>query len=197
MSPKFAQGGAGIVISSAAMKLLIQNIDHCIIKYKSCWAGDVRTALCLRDAGIHLENFPGFHKDPPNEKFTFSKPCDIPITFHHLLPAHIQKLYYLEKSKQDTNPPFVTMADVYHLFMKPEKSFKNHTDRVGHDMYVGDATSYLDCADKCKYIKECASFVYDGSKCWLKSGIPPPVSSKEGYYSGVMESNYKCLLKYH
>ena len=106
------------------MKLLIQNIDHCIIKYKPCWAGDVRTALCLRDARVHLENFPGFHKDPPNEKFSFSKPCDIPVTFHHLLPAHIQQLANLEKSKKDTNSPSVTMADVYHLFMKP-KTIRN------------------------------------------------------------------------
>jgi hypothetical protein len=104
------------------MKAMVLNIDKCIIKYKSCWAGDIRTGLCLRDAGILLENFPGFHKDPPNKKFRWKGfwPCDIPVTFHHLLPAHIQKLYYLEKSKQDLKSPFVTMADVYHLFMKPK-----------------------------------------------------------------------------
>ena len=194
MSPQFAQGGAGIVISSGAMKLLIQNIDQCIIKYKTCWAGDVRTALCLRDVGITIGNLPGFHKEPPNEKFAFSKPCDIPITFHHLLPAHIQQLANLEKSKKDTNSTSVTMADVYHLFMKPEKSFKIHTDRVGYDMYPRgrDSNSYLDCADQCKRTEECASFVYTGSKCWLKYGIPA-LSSRKGFLTGVIESNYKCL----
>jgi len=194
MSPKFAQGGAGIVISNGAMKLLMQNIDHCIIKYKSCWAGDVRTALCLRDVGIYLEHFPGFHKDPPNERFSFSKPCDIPLTFHHLLATHIQKLSNLEKSKKALKDSIATMADIYHLFMKPEQFIRKHTDRIGHDMYVGEATSHLDCAYKCESIQECASFVFDGLKCWLKNGIPSLVTSKEGYYSGVMESHYKCSI---
>ena len=177
------------------MKAMALNIDKCIIKYKTCWAGDIRTALCLRDAGITLGNFHGgFHKDPPNEKFSFSNPCDIPVTFHHLLPAHIQQLANLEKSKKVTNSPSVTMADVYHLFMRPEKSFKNNTDRVGQDMFPSgrDSTSYLDCSDQCKILKECASFVFTGSKCWLKYGIPA-LSSKIGFSTGVIESNYKCL----
>lgn len=174
------------------MKLMIQKIDNCIVRYRPCWAGDIRTALCLRDVGIHLENFPGFHKDPPNERFSFSKPCDKPITFHHMLVPHIQKLSNLEKSKK--NIKAVTLADIYHIFIKPDSSIRNRTDRIGQDMYVGDALSHLDCAEKCKQINTCTSFVYDGSKCWLKNGIPPLVSSNQGFYSGVIVTNYYCPL---
>ena len=46
--PEFAHGGSGILLSKAAMRLMMRNIDTCIEKYKDCWAGDVRVALCLR-----------------------------------------------------------------------------------------------------------------------------------------------------
>jgi hypothetical protein len=53
--PGFAHGGSGIVLSRGAMRVLVANIDACISRYKTCWAGDVRTALCLRDNDIRLE----------------------------------------------------------------------------------------------------------------------------------------------
>lgn len=52
----FAHGGSGIIISRGAMLKMIPIIDSCIKKYDSCWAGDIRTSLCLRDAGIMVEN---------------------------------------------------------------------------------------------------------------------------------------------
>jgi Fringe-like len=52
----FAHGGSGIIISRGAMLKMIPLVDGCIEKYDSCWAGDIRTSLCLRDAGIFVEN---------------------------------------------------------------------------------------------------------------------------------------------
>jgi hypothetical protein len=52
----FAHGGSGIVISRGAMLKMIPIIDSCIEKYDSCWAGDIRTSLCLRDVGIFVKN---------------------------------------------------------------------------------------------------------------------------------------------
>ena len=84
------------------------------------------------------------------------------------------------------------MADVYHLFMKNITLIKNHTDRVGQDMFVSESDSFLDCSKLCESVTKCVSFVYDGVKCWLKSGIPPIVRSREGYFSGVVRSHYLC-----
>lgn len=50
---KFAHGGSGIIISRGAMIEMMKVIDVCIVKYKGCWAGDIRTALCLRDVDIY------------------------------------------------------------------------------------------------------------------------------------------------
>lgn len=51
------------------MKKLIPYVDKCINQYKPCWAGDVKVALCLRDAGVTIHDialtFPGFHSNPP------------------------------------------------------------------------------------------------------------------------------------
>ncbi|KAJ3099692.1 hypothetical protein HDU97_002861 [Phlyctochytrium planicorne] len=58
--PLFAHGGSGIVMSKAAMKIMLADLQACIIKYKDCWAGDVRVALCLRDLDIFITHSPGF-----------------------------------------------------------------------------------------------------------------------------------------
>ena len=46
--PQFAHGGSGIVISRGAMIEMMKIHESCILKYKDCFAGDIRTALCLR-----------------------------------------------------------------------------------------------------------------------------------------------------
>ncbi|KAJ1558150.1 hypothetical protein HK096_003284 [Nowakowskiella sp. JEL0078] len=70
-STAFAHGGSGILLSRAAVQVLMQSnnesqskrIDDCMLKYKLCWAGDVRTALCLRDNGIYLEKSIAFNSE--------------------------------------------------------------------------------------------------------------------------------------
>ncbi|RKO86961.1 hypothetical protein BDK51DRAFT_26581, partial [Blyttiomyces helicus] len=67
--PFFAHGGSGILLSRATMLRLLAILPSCIHKYRSCWAGDVRTALCLRDAGVLVRGRSGFNGEPPNAKF--------------------------------------------------------------------------------------------------------------------------------
>lgn len=50
--PQFAHGGSGILLSRAAIKAMLNIVDECVVKYSDCYWGDVRTGLCLRDAGI-------------------------------------------------------------------------------------------------------------------------------------------------
>jgi len=53
----FAHGGAGIFINSVAMNTMFPNIQKCIHKYSSCWAGDMQVGLCMHDAGVEVHNF--------------------------------------------------------------------------------------------------------------------------------------------
>ncbi|KAJ3278619.1 hypothetical protein HK104_002168 [Borealophlyctis nickersoniae] len=194
--PYFAHGGSGIILSRAAMKVLISGLDACIEKYRTCWAGDVRTALCLRDHGILLEYPGGFHRDPPNDRFHFPKnPCDRPLTFHHLLVKQLQKLYDLETSvrNQRNGDGHVKFADIFADWHKglPEGG-KPGTDRPRGDYEHMPTATAQDCESLCTASPKCMSFTFDGAMCWLKHSIPP-ADAKEGVTSGVMTSRYKCL----
>ncbi|KAJ3348549.1 hypothetical protein HDU83_001231 [Entophlyctis luteolus] len=95
--PLFAQGGAGIIISRGGMNAMMPILDECIVKYKTCWAGDIRTGLCMRDAGVNITSNGQMHGSPPNAEFFFpDDPCTLPLTFHHSLPHQIQNLYDIE-----------------------------------------------------------------------------------------------------
>ncbi|KAJ3283078.1 hypothetical protein HDU76_008535, partial [Blyttiomyces sp. JEL0837] len=62
--PKFAHGGSGILLSRGAVEKLMEGLDECLLRYRDCWAGDVRVGLCLRDVGVLLTPAKGFYRDP-------------------------------------------------------------------------------------------------------------------------------------
>lgn len=197
--PNFAHGGSGIVISRGAMKIMLARLDECIIKYKPCWAGDIRTALCLRDAGILLKDPKGFNKDPPNEKYSFGDdPCHRPITFHHLLVKQIQGLAdmeaQVEKRWDGKGHMEVTMEDVFRHSRKGLDPVQVNTDRTGWDITSKPTNTHQACLSECQNVTNCRSFVYDGHKCWLKSGVPS-VTTATGFVSGIVPEHYVCLKK--
>lgn len=97
-SPLFAHGGSGIALNKPALTHLItqQNVfTNCINQYSSCPVGDVRLALCLRDAGILMESkfvavqeflvpkrLQHFEKTAAKQK----SPVDNDITQYHFIP---------------------------------------------------------------------------------------------------------------
>ncbi|KAJ3076326.1 hypothetical protein HDU98_004310 [Podochytrium sp. JEL0797] len=88
--PYIAQGGSGIVISRGAMLLMREGLDECILKYETCWAGDIRTALCLRDVGVKVTWGDGFYQHPPGEEVVFPEEgCERVNVFHHVLPEQV------------------------------------------------------------------------------------------------------------
>ncbi|KAJ3126734.1 Electron transfer flavoprotein alpha-subunit [Nowakowskiella sp. JEL0407] len=109
--PFFAHGGSGILISRAALKLLMTPatpnaerlpIDECILKYKYCWAGDVRTSLCLRDHGVLLAKSFSFNSESPFNNFNWPKQsCIRPVSFHHLKSEEIQLVHHVMEKLAD------------------------------------------------------------------------------------------------
>ncbi|KAJ3390588.1 hypothetical protein HDU84_007289 [Entophlyctis sp. JEL0112] len=82
--PDFAQGGGGILLSRAAMKIVYGGLNACILRYETCWAGDVRVGLCMRDAGIRITQNTSFFSSGIHENIGFpADPCVRPFTFHH------------------------------------------------------------------------------------------------------------------
>jgi len=99
---RFAHGGAGIILSHAAMVAFVGNYDVCLKSFDDCYAGDVRMALCLNTVGIRINrsefrhvgiNWRGHSDQAPSLEYSWLEPCDLPLTFHHLF-AKQQKLLF-------------------------------------------------------------------------------------------------------
>ena len=167
--PPFAHGGTGIVVSRGAMIKLMKVLDHCIIKYKDCWAGDVRTGLCMRDAKVQLQGQPGFNTDPPNSRFGWpSAACSRPHTFHHVTVAQIQKLAHAEQEGLRNNPEsVVTYADVFKEFsadLYNVEGIETDTNRPGSDFENFYSETAEICKDKCTANAKCMAWTWEGEQ---------------------------------
>ncbi|KAI9188352.1 hypothetical protein H9P43_002743 [Blastocladiella emersonii ATCC 22665] len=126
--PMFARTGAGIVLSRGAVEAMLPVADACIVKYQGCWLGDVRLALCLRDAGVALTidspATPLFHAKAPHwTAFHYpANPCSRPVSFHALDAAAVRAVHAVETEVRDkmvahrTALARVSRTDYPHLF---------------------------------------------------------------------------------
>jgi hypothetical protein len=171
----------------AKFKIVMMDIvETCIWRYELCWAGDIRTALCLRDTGILLTQTFDQHENAPNDQFNFGdNPCERPISFHHLTKSDIRHLHELE-----TVNPKIRYQDIVAKLYGPEPQFELDLYRQGQDFLNFTAKNAEQCLEKCKANGRCSSFSYENYTCHLKSGIYG-VESKKGAISGVVASNFR------
>jgi len=99
--PKFANGGAGLALSRAAVAQVLPRLAACEHAYKWNWPGDVRTAQCLLDAGVQLTWVRSFHSESPPTILEKAKPPPgsvavgltlPPVSFHHVDPEWLARL---------------------------------------------------------------------------------------------------------
>lgn len=186
----FAHGGSGIVVSRGALLKMLPIVDTCIEKYKSCWAGDIRLGLCLRDVGVPVKNAGFFSSDPPNSKFNFTYPCSTPRTFHHLLPDQMQKLYELEQVAKRQHQR-VLLVDVFRAFLD-DTAMVNY-DRPGGDFKNAKTASAEECKALCKSLKKCVAYTFETGGCQLKSSAPPIKKRNTGAVTGLVPEHFVCL----
>ncbi|KAL6633164.1 hypothetical protein U3516DRAFT_617341 [Neocallimastix sp. 'constans'] len=152
---RFAHGGAGIILSRAAMLAFIGNYDVCVKSFDDCYAGDVRLALCLNTVGIRLNrserhvnvNWRGHSDQAPNLEYSWLEPCDLPLTFHHLYSKQQMLLYNIQRYhnrdsftllKDDEDGNFHTLISYSDLFNSLDLDLKvtppeKATYRLGSD----------------------------------------------------------------
>lgn len=188
-SPFFAHGGSGIVVSRGAILKMLPLTESCIEKYKSCWAGDIRLGLCLRDAGVSVQNAGYFSPDSPNHNFNFSYPCATPRTFHHLLPEQVQKLFELEMVAKTQNQR-VLLVDVFKAFL--DDNAKLNYDRPGGNFKHTKTASADDCKALCEKTSKCVAYTYENGGCHLKSTAPPIKKRNTGAVTGLITSHFVC-----
>ena len=91
--PLFANGGAGIAVSRAAIRAVLPHLAKCEADYKWNWPGDIRVAQCFVDAGVKLEWVHNFHSENPHVIIEKAKPPPgsvpvgltlPPLSFHHV-----------------------------------------------------------------------------------------------------------------
>ncbi|KAJ3216072.1 hypothetical protein HDU67_009952 [Dinochytrium kinnereticum] len=170
--PLFAHGGSGIVISRGAIKMMMGGIEKCIRKYRDCWAGDVRVALCLRDLGVLITPGKGFEKEPPNDD--------------------IQRLYEIETTSTASHPKTgVTTADILHSFNPVRPSAETDYDRPGHDFDHKPCANARMCEGYCFGTARCLAWAFDGATCWMKDGVGKR-EKVNGVLSGVIVDRYRC-----
>ena len=91
--PLFANGGAGIAVSRAAMRAVLPHMAQCEREYRWNWPGDVRVAQCLLDVGVPVTWVHTFHAENPHVIIHKAKPPPgsvpvglhlPPLSFHHV-----------------------------------------------------------------------------------------------------------------
>ena len=65
----FAHGGSGIILSRAAVELLVPQAPTCMRDFGECWAGDGMLGLCLYSIGITPRRGDGLCGDSPFDLF--------------------------------------------------------------------------------------------------------------------------------
>ncbi|ORY47266.1 hypothetical protein BCR33DRAFT_715018 [Rhizoclosmatium globosum] len=191
--PAFAHGGPGIIISNGAMKKIQTVVDTCIPKYKDCWAGDIRVAICMKDANIYASGGKMQFNEGPDVVFYDQDPCESPNTFHKMSLNQIRKL---DKLMRDSNfKP--TMADVFREFRGYNHSsvIPKMDYEIGGDPFKKRTTEdEFGCMVACIEDAECASFSFwvEKKQCSLKRR-PGRQEEKKGYASGYIGERYKCV----
>jgi hypothetical protein len=191
------------MISKAALELMMGRINYCIIDSKYCWAGDVRTAMCLRGVGVEPTNIEGFNSVHIGNLFHWRDPCKKPVTFHHLLTPQMQALFDFEqelKFKGKNNPNYELFAQKY-----LSNNIEVNATRQGTVLGIKSTTSVQRCQQFCKSIPKCLGFVFEPppnpvggqisaellGKCVLHADIAP-IQEKKFYQTGVFPSRFKC-----
>ncbi|KAJ3403023.1 hypothetical protein HDU80_004545 [Chytriomyces hyalinus] len=198
-APKFAHGSA-IIMSKEAVRRIQPFIDLCIVKLHGCFAGDVRTSICMKEAGIFLTRAPveAFSKFAPNHEFNWPpNPCTKPIVFHHLLPEQIQTFYQLQKHPVNKTRG-LTLGEVYSTFYAGMHRLDN-MDRSGQDLQVfPNISSESACRKHCQHNLKCVSWTLkkpmnatDVGHCHIKSRIFE-AKPMNGSVSEVLKERYEC-----
>lgn len=203
--PLFAQGGAGIVLSRAAVKKMMLIVDDCILKYQDCWAGDIRTGLCLRDAGISIDQSCGskfrlrkscaahrFFVDPPEGEVFFDDACTEPLTFHHLNQVQIKNMYEFEM-KHRNNRVNVNMELIAHHYLNDANTSITGKTRFGNYFSKRPVGSAFECKLMCHASSKCVSYTFSSHFCYLRATIPfPRDDPTKREVSGVVLDHFKC-----
>ncbi|KAJ5760660.1 hypothetical protein N7520_007816 [Penicillium odoratum] len=200
----FAHGGSGIILSNPAMHALadeyLLHMDEWHEKTNRHWAGDCIMGMALKAIGIqltwawpHVTGHSVWEQDAINEAFGKVQWCYPPVTFHHMTPVDIGRMFEFESEwHADGNPSYPLYSDVFRLLVRPtlvdvrenwENSAPQEVLKEGEDK---TPFTHFECAEICAQKERCTQYRFDeAGTCKVSdyglSGRPSP-----GVTSGSM-----------
>jgi hypothetical protein len=184
----FAHGGSGFVLSSPAVRKVVQHWKAYTVEYESYtvgqWAGDMVLGKVLKDVGIPLFSaFPHFqgdavwaldHNHSSSFEDGFRKPwCYAPITYHHMSPGDIGHQWAIEQDWRRKGNEVMLHGDVFKSFVLPKLKDKiDYWDNLSLDEHEAENVTSLDeCRAKCQARESCLQYRYVTEKCYTSDKI--------------------------
>ncbi|KAI0425400.1 hypothetical protein F5Y09DRAFT_352278 [Xylaria sp. FL1042] len=206
----FAYGGAGIIVSNPAMRMLVERYTSNEKLYNeftiSQWAGDVVLGKVMSDAGIGLSKAsPTLEGDMPatldfRSTSSTGHPswCYYATTYHHMSPYDIALYYEFEQFWKSTNADFPRNGDVFrHLVYPAMSSEALDWDNLSNDIATEDA-SFEECLRICEARPDCVQFSLSSRTCKTsniaKLGSKQEQPSAEHVHSGWIKRRVEAIM---
>ncbi|KAJ5159671.1 uncharacterized protein N7482_006675 [Penicillium canariense] len=202
----FAHGGSGFVLSHAAMHAVADyhaaHVDRWNYITETQWAGDCVLGMALKQAGVDLTwSWPHviaqslWEQDALGESFGRTQWCYPAMTFHHMTPTDIDRLYEFDRRWfANENNTVLTYSDIFRNFVRPMLSdrldnwsnFAADGVALRNENPVSKPQAFHHCAELCAQTPGCMQYRLDvDGKCytsdWALRGLPTP-----GVRSGTM-----------
>ncbi|KAJ3338929.1 hypothetical protein HDU93_008908 [Gonapodya sp. JEL0774] len=202
-----AQGGAGIILSRPAMDLLVEALPKCRLSTSTCWAGDIRVALCLYMAGVILEQdtrlFSIYNSQSPEDTmFPWPKdPCVRPASFHAVSTAALKHLHEIEQLSP--NPSSASVFSFFNPDMVSLPEFIENTALQHYGFSTLRVFSAGECRMQCIDEPRCRTWSFSAEEgggrrpdakgvCWLHEDPGWWGRRKVGATSGMVAGRYTC-----
>ncbi|KAI0202999.1 hypothetical protein F4808DRAFT_418756 [Astrocystis sublimbata] len=179
----FAYGGAGIIISNAAMEKLVERYTMNTHAYNELtinqWAGDFILSQAMTDVGIKLSPvWPTLEGEMPAAlnmaaKSTQSRHlwCYNAATYHHMTPEDIYSYYEFDREWYSKDQGFPRHGDLFRLMVFPRiKEQLTEWDNLSADVKMENST-FAECRESCENETDCLQFSLSGNTCKTSNDV--------------------------
>ncbi|KAL4772594.1 hypothetical protein BDW60DRAFT_216580 [Aspergillus nidulans var. acristatus] len=210
-SQVFAYGGAGIVLSRTAMRLIsqyrAQNFTAVEQMTADDWAGDHVLGRILGDIGVSLIwSWPLLVPSSVWEFEYFTKAygrqpwCYPAVSFHHMSTQDIWDMWLLEQQwfRYQVDVPLLHKDIFSWKLYDAISSMKDDWDNISSDQQprnISDSpTTSEECKQRCSLITDCLQFSFSHEGCWTSKKVVGGVP-RQGFHSGWVATRIKALMK--
>ncbi|KAI1753738.1 hypothetical protein F4782DRAFT_66867 [Xylaria castorea] len=179
----FAYGGAGIIISNAAMEKLVEQYTANTETYNELtidqWAGDFILAQAMSDAGIQISPvWPTLEGEMPSALNMESIStqghhlwCYNAATYHHMTPEDIYSYYAFDREWVSQDQGLPRHGDLFRQMVFPKiKDQILDWDNLADNVRSENA-SFADCRVICEDQADCLQFSLTASTCKTSKAV--------------------------